>query len=112
MKQSSKQKNFDSLFMHNGEQGIKAYRDAAEAAVETLWADWKNKMKPYSGKMPNELKHEIKNLFSFKEAGEPLADVLADLKEAYLPHRIHVEDPNAPHTCTVRRSSRHSLQRC
>ncbi|UJG57459.1 hypothetical protein KY998_23445 [Bacillus paralicheniformis] len=68
MKQSSKQKNFDSLFMHNGEQGIKAYRDAAEAAVETLWADWKNKMKPYSGKMPNELKHEIKNLFSFKEA--------------------------------------------
>ncbi|XBM33440.1 pyridoxal-dependent decarboxylase [Bacillus licheniformis] len=93
MKQSSKQKNFDSLFMHNGEQGIKAYRDAVETAVETLWADWKNKSKPYSGKMPKELDLEIKSLFSFQEAGESLADVLEHLKEAYLPHRIHVEDP-------------------
>ncbi|MCY9223364.1 aspartate aminotransferase family protein, partial [Bacillus licheniformis] len=73
MKQSSKQKNFDSLFMHNGEQGIKAYRDAVETAVETLWADWKNKSKPYSGKMPKELDLEIKSLFSFQEAGESLA---------------------------------------
>ncbi|MEC1261585.1 aspartate aminotransferase family protein [Bacillus swezeyi] len=93
MKLSSKQKNVDSLFMHNGEQGIEAYREAVHTVVETLWAEWKEKTKPYSGKMPHELDKHIKNLFSFQETGEPLEDVLEELKDTYLPHRIHVEDP-------------------
>ncbi|MBG9916641.1 aspartate aminotransferase family protein [Bacillus sonorensis] len=93
MKLSSKLKHVDSLFMNGGEQGIEAYREAVQAAAAALEDEWKGKTKPYSGNMPRDLHHNIKELCSFQKTGEPLEHVLDELKNGFLPHRIHVEHP-------------------
>lgn len=93
MKLSSKERTFDSLFMHGGEQGIEAYRKAVEAVVHILSDEWKRDADPYSGNMPPELHDLIKKTCSFRESGEQLERVLEQLKEVCLPHRIRVEHP-------------------
>lgn len=93
MKLSSKERIFDSLFMHGGEHGIEAYRKAVEAVVHILSDEWKRDADPYSGNMPRELHDLIKKTCSFRESGEPLERVLEQLKEVCLPHRIRVEHP-------------------
>ncbi|WP_257348843.1 pyridoxal phosphate-dependent decarboxylase family protein [Pseudalkalibacillus decolorationis] len=85
---------FDSLFLHGGE-GIAAYDHATRLVSKKLIDVLSDESKPYIGKSPAAIEHEIKQLEIATEQGDTLENLLGDIEETILKSNINIFNPKS-----------------
>ncbi|MFT9849712.1 pyridoxal phosphate-dependent decarboxylase family protein [Aneurinibacillus sp. REN35] len=85
----------ESLFLNEGEEGQRAYRQAMDMVKEMLATFYSDNEVPYSGKAPKEIERAMKKLALASEDGEDLGVVVSELPSALLRDSIHVTHPRS-----------------
>ncbi|GGF32047.1 L-2,4-diaminobutyrate decarboxylase [Halobacillus andaensis] len=87
--------SFDHLFLHSGQEGIKAFEEMMESLTNELIDFHMQQTQPYSGKSPAEIERELKRLKPVSEQGESFSLYLKELEETVLSNSLHVTHTNA-----------------
>ncbi|MFG6148089.1 pyridoxal phosphate-dependent decarboxylase family protein [Halobacillus sp. B23F22_1] len=82
--------SFDHLFLHSGQEGIKAFEEMMENLTNELIDFHMQQTQPYSGKSPAEIEREMIRLKPASEQGESFSCYLKELEETVLKNSLHV----------------------
>ncbi|MCF6409371.1 pyridoxal phosphate-dependent decarboxylase family protein [Pseudalkalibacillus salsuginis] len=93
--QNEEKKTFDPFFLHGGAEGAAAYSHAVQLVSEKLIEAFSDQSKPYVGKAPEDIRHEIQRLELVKENGESLYELLEDIQEPLLKSNINISNPKS-----------------
>ncbi|TMU84432.1 aspartate aminotransferase family protein [Bacillus sp. BHET2] len=80
----------DSLFLHQGEEGIQAFNELIDGVSGKLQKLYEGANMPFVGKLPGTIKEEIKPIMSFTREGKSFEDVLHEIDEPILKNSLHI----------------------
>ena len=82
---------FDTTILNNG-VGSRELRDQLLKATETLISSLQSSEHPYSGKAPEEVESEIRQLVTFREDQTSFSDVIDDLNKTVIDNSLFISN--------------------
>lgn len=90
---TSKQNRFETFFLGNSADSLRAYSAAMSAAIEVLIKYFASQNQPYSGVSPAELATKLTEFDICPETGEKFPKILIQVGEAILQNSVVVSHP-------------------
>jgi L-2,4-diaminobutyrate decarboxylase len=82
--------NYDSFFLHQGEEGIGAFTQLVSQVSKKLQEIYAGTEQPFIGKNPTRIEEEIKQIMAFSSEGQTFEDVLDEIETPILKNSLHI----------------------
>jgi L-2,4-diaminobutyrate decarboxylase len=86
---------FDSLFLHQGEEGMSAFGQGLEQVGHKLKEVYAETDRPFTGKSHSAIEKEIGKIMNFPRRGISLEEVLDEMEGPILRNSLHVSHPKS-----------------
>ncbi|RNA69735.1 pyridoxal phosphate-dependent decarboxylase family protein [Alteribacter keqinensis] len=81
---------YDSLFLHQGHKGRKAFQEQMGLVVQKLTEVFSVSDKPFNGQSPQQVKYEVEFMMRFSNGGYSLEEALDDIEGPILKNSLHI----------------------
>ncbi|MFC7063209.1 pyridoxal phosphate-dependent decarboxylase family protein [Halobacillus seohaensis] len=81
---------YESFFLHQGEEGIHAFRKQVELVSQKLQEVITEADNPFIGKSPEDIKSEIQPMMEFTKETQSLKEVLDSMEDPILKNSLHI----------------------